>query len=323
MSIFKIVILIMVVIVQQSFAGSSDVGTRFNYQGELLDNGSPANGTYDLIIQLYDAASGGTSQDFNLVNDIEISNGLINTELDFGDTPFMGEERYLELSIRPGNSTAGYNILSPRTRINATPYAIQSSFTENVEHPWEQLNDGGIRSINDISVGMGSGSQSSAKATINSALGQDPLRVRISGGSKFVVQADGGVAVGTNQAAPENGLLVNGEVRQALNRRGFVKAGLTFVCGNSGTTIESQFNNVSGGDFIVTSNLPENGRCEVTAPFDISDVYLMTTTFAVNFPRGVSCGKTTNGGGDAVIECNAYNPLSGNRVDALVTLLLF
>ncbi|MCA9275763.1 MAG: hypothetical protein KDA29_07040 [Phycisphaerales bacterium] len=31
----------------------------FTYQGSLNDNGAPANGEYDLIFRLYDAASGG------------------------------------------------------------------------------------------------------------------------------------------------------------------------------------------------------------------------------------------------------------------------
>ena len=112
-------------------AGSIPVGTQFTYQGELIDNGSPANGIYDLNIQLYNSVSGGALIDTNVLADIEVNNGLISGVLDFGDLPFSGEESYLQINVRPGNSTSAYEPLSPRQRINVTPYAIQSEFSEN------------------------------------------------------------------------------------------------------------------------------------------------------------------------------------------------
>ena len=35
--------------------------TAFTYQGKLTDTGIPANGQYDLKLQLFDAATGGTA----------------------------------------------------------------------------------------------------------------------------------------------------------------------------------------------------------------------------------------------------------------------
>ena len=43
-------------------------GTAFTYQGQLNDNGSPADGTYDLRFAIFDAASGGTQQGATLTN---------------------------------------------------------------------------------------------------------------------------------------------------------------------------------------------------------------------------------------------------------------
>ena len=40
-------------------AGAQPVGTAFTYQGRLTDAGNPANGSYDLQLALFDAASGG------------------------------------------------------------------------------------------------------------------------------------------------------------------------------------------------------------------------------------------------------------------------
>lgn len=101
------------------------VGSGFTYQGRLTDGGSPANAAYDLRFILYDAETGGaqvgTTQ---LVNDLQVTNGLFSTTLDFGDTAFDGNARWLEIAIRPGTSTGGYTALSPRQPITAVPYAM-------------------------------------------------------------------------------------------------------------------------------------------------------------------------------------------------------
>lgn len=315
------VVLIITGMTPVAWAGSVEVGTQFTYQGELLDGGAPANGVYDLIIQLYPAATGGSALDFVVINDIEIVNGLINTEVDFGDLPFSGEARFLEVNIRPGDSTAGYSILTPRTRINATPYAIQSAFVENGASLWDDIN-GGI-AYDAGNVRIGNTSNTTAKLHVEANVGQDPVRMRINGNTKFRLHDNGGSSLGINRTPPVDGLYVFGEVRQPLNRHGFAKAGLRFTCGNANTTIFESFNNENSDSFSISNSLPEAGRCVVTVPFDIADVYISASPFATNIVRGVSCGKTTDGGGADVIECNAYNPLSGSRNDAVITLLLF
>jgi len=45
-----------------AFALAGTLGTSFTYQGKLTDGGAPANGSYDLVFTLYDAASGPGSQ---------------------------------------------------------------------------------------------------------------------------------------------------------------------------------------------------------------------------------------------------------------------
>jgi len=141
-------------------------------------------------------------------------------------------------------------------------------------------------------------------------------------GTKLRVHGNGGTSMGSNTTPPTNGLYVLGQVRQPLSQHGFAKAGLRFICGNSNTTIFESFNNVNADDIVVTSNLPEAGRCEITFPFDITDTYVVANPFAVNIIRAVSCGKTTNPDGD-LVECNGDNPISDARTDVVVTLLLF
>jgi hypothetical protein len=48
-----------------------------------------------------------------------VTDGLVTVTLDFGAAPFVGNARWLQI-------TAGGNVLSPRQRLNATPYALHA-----------------------------------------------------------------------------------------------------------------------------------------------------------------------------------------------------
>jgi len=101
------------------------VGTAFTYQGQLKDNGTPANGAYDFQFALFDAASGGTQIGATLnLNDVTVTNGYFTTPLDFGANAFTGDARYLEIAVRPGASSGAYTPLTPRQALTPTPYAL-------------------------------------------------------------------------------------------------------------------------------------------------------------------------------------------------------
>src|SRR5262245_46791203 len=71
-------------------------GTVFTYQGRLTDNGSPANGQYDLSFALYDAESGGAQIGGTVVKeDVVVKDGYFMTQLDFGNA-FDGNGRFLD-----------------------------------------------------------------------------------------------------------------------------------------------------------------------------------------------------------------------------------
>lgn len=55
--------------------------------------------------------------------DVAVSDGLFTVELDFGAV-FDGVALWLEIAVRPGASTGGYTILSPRQPLTAAPYAL-------------------------------------------------------------------------------------------------------------------------------------------------------------------------------------------------------
>ncbi len=102
------------------------IGTDFTYQGQLKEGGLLTNGPYDFQFSLYDAASGGSQVGSTLTrDDVGVSDGLFPVELDFGDV-FDGNERWLEIAVRPGDSTGAYTTLTPRQQLTAAPYALHA-----------------------------------------------------------------------------------------------------------------------------------------------------------------------------------------------------
>jgi hypothetical protein len=100
-------------------------GTVFTYQGFLKVSGNPANANYDFQFSLWTAASGGAQIGATLtLTSVPVQNGLFTVSLDFGNV-WDGSDRYLQIAVRPAGS-GSYTTLSPRVKINPTPYAIRA-----------------------------------------------------------------------------------------------------------------------------------------------------------------------------------------------------
>ncbi|OGO38126.1 MAG: hypothetical protein A2W35_01695 [Chloroflexi bacterium RBG_16_57_11] len=100
-------------------------GTGFTYQGRLVDNGSPANGSYDIQFLLFDSeAAGAQIGPIVTHNDVAINQGFFSVELDFGTGAFGGGGRWLQIAVRPGSSTGAYTLLSPRQKLSPAPSAL-------------------------------------------------------------------------------------------------------------------------------------------------------------------------------------------------------
>ena len=113
-------------------AQAVDVGSQFSYQGELKESGSTADGQYDFQFKLYDAEANGTQvQSTEFRDDVDVEEGLFKVDLDFSDLPFFGEDRWLQIEVRDGSSNGAFTVLTPRQRINAVPYSIQSEFIKD------------------------------------------------------------------------------------------------------------------------------------------------------------------------------------------------
>ena len=113
-------------------APAQPLSEQFLYQGELTDNGVPADGNYDFQFRLFGQASGG-SQIGNTItrSNTPVDDGYVQTTVGFGGIGllFDGDRRWLQVSVRPAGS-GSYTTLG-RTELTATPY---SSFAINAEN---------------------------------------------------------------------------------------------------------------------------------------------------------------------------------------------
>jgi len=110
-----------------SCALAAPLGTGFTYQGELQVSGAPANGQFDFEFALFDALNGGAELGTTIdVQNIVVVDGIFSVELDFGATPFAGDQLWIDIAVRNGTSTGGYTGLLPRQKLTATPYALHA-----------------------------------------------------------------------------------------------------------------------------------------------------------------------------------------------------
>jgi hypothetical protein len=95
---------------------NTPVGTAFTYQGRLLLDGTPVDGTLDFYFTLWDASSDGNLVAEQAATGVEVSDGHFSVPLDFGSDAFTGDARYLGIDVE-GTS------LEPRVALTAAPYA--------------------------------------------------------------------------------------------------------------------------------------------------------------------------------------------------------
>jgi hypothetical protein len=133
------------------------VGTAFVYQGRLNDGGEPGEGPYDFLFRLFDASAGGNQVGSDVwVDDWPVSGGLFTAALDFGDSVFTGDARWLQVGVRPGPSEDPHTMLMPRQPINGTPYALYALDCASSDAWWQSAANGIY--YNDGFVGIGTSS---------------------------------------------------------------------------------------------------------------------------------------------------------------------
>jgi predicted regulator of Ras-like GTPase activity (Roadblock/LC7/MglB family) len=194
-------------------AGAQPLGTAFTYQGQLTESGQPASGLYDLQACLFDSPSNpvpiACAPDFG---DVPVAEGVFTLALDFGSSPFAGQQRFLELRVRPGASTGSYTTLAPRQLIRATPEALRAAAASAA--PWSGLtgvpagfadgidDTGGAGTVTSITAGTGlSGGTITGSGTIgiaNGGVGTAQIATAAVGSAQLAAGAVGRTALADN-----------------------------------------------------------------------------------------------------------------------------
>jgi hypothetical protein len=111
-------------------AGALAQTTAFTFQGRLNDSGIPANGNYDIQLELFDTATPGTGTQIGstiTLPGVKVTSGVFTVQLDFTAAAFSGADRFLEVGVTPAGSGNPLTILDPRQPITPTPYALYSA----------------------------------------------------------------------------------------------------------------------------------------------------------------------------------------------------
>ena len=118
----RIVIILMAIVIVWNM--SADVPATINFQGALKDaNGEPVNDTKIIQFLIYDDETAGSVVWSEYQNSVEIVDGIFSIEL--GSETVFPEELFQESELWMTFQLGGAE-MTPRQRILAVPYAIQS-----------------------------------------------------------------------------------------------------------------------------------------------------------------------------------------------------
>ena len=136
---------------------AAPMGSSFTYQGRYLEGGNPANGLYEFQFTLYDAVSSGNAVAGPITqNAVPVANGLFTTALDFGNSAFNGDARWLEIAVRTNGSSGSFGTFLPRQKISPSPcatYAATSGSAATVQSGQVVKSLNGLTDVVTLSAG--------------------------------------------------------------------------------------------------------------------------------------------------------------------------
>jgi hypothetical protein len=157
-------------------AASTSTGT-IAYQGRLADaDGNPLTGTYNMIFQLYDVASGGTplwTEQWTGSNSVRVSDGLFNV--------MLGSLAPIPQSVVTGHSSLWLGItvgtddeMTPRVQLGSVPFAVQALTVPDGSVTTAKLADGAVTGAKIVGGAVAS-SQLATGAVETSKLADDAV----------------------------------------------------------------------------------------------------------------------------------------------------
>jgi len=220
------ILTVTLMICNSQIVNAAPMGTAFTYQGRLMDDDGPADGVFEFQFELYDLPEDGNQLDGTFaLRGVDVIDGYFTVELNFGGSVFDGDARWLQIAVRPTNTTDPFTILTPRQELTPAPYAMYAA-NASADSDWMVLGDD-MYSIPSGNVGIGT---SSPQARLSIQMKGNPISPSDVGGliikdgftnsgnqlevqdtlgnPNFVVDHVGRVGIGTG--SPEASLHVKG-----------------------------------------------------------------------------------------------------------------
>ena len=239
--------------------------SEFTYQGELKIAGVAVTGAYDFTFKLYNASSSGTQVGSDVfVDNVQVDNGLFTTAIDFTSSSFVGDKLWLEISVRDGNATGGFQQLLPRQAITAAPYATHSQFVGADAVTSVEILDGSITAA-DLGNNSVAKAEIAANAVGSSEIISNQVQHRVAGNcatGQFItkVNEDGTVTCvddNTGLSSVTTADIVDGAVTSAKIATGAVGSNAI----NSTQVQRRVAGNCAAGQFITAVNADGTVSC--------------------------------------------------------------
>ena len=155
---------------------AAPLGAAFTYQAKLSSGTNAANGSYDFMFSLYDAATNGNYVAGLLTNGLPVTEGSFAVSLDFGPTAFNGDARWLQIQVC-SNLLGHYTTLWPRQPVTAAPYALHSKTAAQATSAGSATTASSVTANAVTSAGIASGqvvkSLNSLKDAVSLAAGEN------------------------------------------------------------------------------------------------------------------------------------------------------
>jgi hypothetical protein len=156
---------------------TNNVPNLIDFNGRLTDSsGNAVDQTVNITFKLYDAESGGTAL-WTETQTVNVTDGLFNVQLGsvttLNESNFSSSERWIGISVGTDSE------MTPRTRIAAVPYALQSG-TSTPDEDWTIDGDDIYHETGNVGIGT---TFPDTDLTVYSDVDQQGLTLRISDNS--------------------------------------------------------------------------------------------------------------------------------------------
>jgi hypothetical protein len=125
---FAVALFSLTLLAAAPLAGAAPLDTGFFYQGVLYEAGKPNPGTFNFehYYDTYDSPTGGLRVAGPVTNNVEVTDGVFTTVIDFGKDVFDGTQYWLEIGVRPDGGGAAFTPLTPRQHLDCSvaPFVI-------------------------------------------------------------------------------------------------------------------------------------------------------------------------------------------------------